>query len=89
MPLFIFRNTRCGEWVLCAASMSICASWCTACQRFRREHSLEVARLEAAFEQQDRAAPAERAHPLGFGEVEQREAVGAGKPAYARSMPWP
>ena len=37
---------------------------------------LEVARLEAAFEQQDRAAPVERAQPLGLGQVEQREAVG-------------
>ena len=37
---------------------------------------LEVARLEAAFEQQDRAAPAERAQRFGFVQVEQREAVG-------------
>ena len=38
---------------------------------------LQVARLEHAFEQQDRAAPAQRAHPLGLLQVEQREAVGA------------
>ena len=41
---------------------------------------LQVARLEAAFEQQDRAAPAERAHALGLVQVEQREAVGAAQP---------
>jgi hypothetical protein len=38
---------------------------------------LQVARLEHAFEQQHRAAPAQRAHALGLGQVEQREAVGA------------
>ena len=37
----------------------------------------EIASVEAAFEQQDRAAPAELAHALGFGEVEKGEAVGA------------
>ena len=37
----------------------------------------EIARLEAAFEQQHRAAPAEGANSLGFGQVEQRETVGA------------
>ena len=37
----------------------------------------EVAWLEAAFEQQDRAAPAERAYAFGLGQVEQRETVGA------------
>ena len=41
---------------------------------------LQVARLEAAFEQQDGAAPAERAHALRFVEVEQREAVGTRQP---------
>ena len=39
MPLFIFRKTRCGWCVLCAASQSICSSQCTTCHRFRREHS--------------------------------------------------
>ncbi len=38
---------------------------------------LEVAPVEAAFEEKDRAAPAEIAQPLGLGDVEQREAVGA------------
>jgi hypothetical protein len=38
---------------------------------------LEVTRLEHAFEQKDRAAPAERAHPLGLLQVQQRETVGA------------
>ncbi len=37
---------------------------------------LEVARLEAAFEQEDRAAPAERTDPFGLGQVEQCESVG-------------
>ena len=37
---------------------------------------LEIARLEAAFEQQHRTAPAEGPHALGFGEVEQRKTVG-------------
>ena len=37
---------------------------------------LEIAGVEAAFEQEDRAAPAELAHALGFGDVEQRETVG-------------
>ena len=41
---------------------------------------VEIAGLEGAFEQQHRAAPAERAQPLGFGEVEQREAVGRVQP---------
>lgn len=36
----------------------------------------QVARLEHAFQQQDRSAPAKRAHPLGFGQVEQRETIG-------------
>ena len=35
---------------------------------------LEIARSEAAFEQQHRPAPAERADLLGLGEIEQREA---------------
>ncbi|MNT01055.1 hypothetical protein D3C72_1355060 [compost metagenome] len=38
---------------------------------------LQVARVEHAFEQQHGAAPAQRAHALGLGQVEQREAVGA------------
>ena len=38
---------------------------------------LEVALLEDAFEQQDRAAPAQLAHALGFRKIEQREPVGA------------
>ena len=38
---------------------------------------LEVAGVEAAFEQEDRAAPAEPAQQLGLGDVEQRETVGA------------
>ena len=37
---------------------------------------LEVARLERAFEQQDRTAPAERANPLGLRQVQQRKAIG-------------
>jgi hypothetical protein len=37
---------------------------------------LEVAPIEAAFEEEDRAAPAEAAQRLGLGDVEQREAVG-------------
>ena len=77
MPLFIFRNTRCGWCVLCAASQSICSSRCTTCHRFRREHSSRSRGSKHAFEQQDRAAPAERAHALGLGQVEQRKAVGA------------
>ena len=77
MPLLSFRKTRCGCSVLCAASQSICSSRCTVCHRCRREHSVEVARLEAAFEQEDRAAPAEAAHEFRFLEIEQGEAVGA------------
>ncbi len=51
---------------------------------------LEVARLEAALEQQDGAAPAQRAQPLGLGQVEQREAVGRAQARRkTRSMPWP
>jgi hypothetical protein len=38
---------------------------------------LEIASVEAAFEEKDRAAPAEVAQQLGLGDVEQREAVGA------------
>jgi hypothetical protein len=38
---------------------------------------LQVARLEHALQQQDGAAPAQGAHTLGLGQVEQREAVGA------------
>ena len=41
---------------------------------------LEIARLETAFEQQDRAAPAERTDAFGLVQVEQREAVGAFEP---------
>jgi hypothetical protein len=36
----------------------------------------QVARVEHAFQQQHRAAPAQGAHALGLGQVEQREAVG-------------
>jgi hypothetical protein len=50
---------------------------------------LQVARLEHAFEQQDRPAPAQRAHALGLGQVQQRKAVGAAQAVEARSMPWP
>ena len=46
---------------------------------------LEVARLEAAFEQQDRPAPAERAQPFGLVQVEQRKAVGALQPGDRRA----
>ena len=38
---------------------------------------LQIARVEAAFEQQNWPAPVERAQPLGFVQVEQRKAVGA------------
>jgi hypothetical protein len=38
---------------------------------------LQVARLEHAFQQQDGAAPVQRAQALGLGQVEQRKAVGA------------
>ena len=38
---------------------------------------LQVARLEHALQQQDRAAPAQIAHTLRLGQIEQREAVGA------------
>ncbi len=38
---------------------------------------LEIAAIERAFEQQDRAAPAELAQQHSFGDVEQGEAVGA------------
>ena len=41
---------------------------------------LEVARLEHALEQQHRPAPAQRAHALRLGQVEQREAVGTAQP---------
>ena len=37
---------------------------------------LQIARLKAAFEQQDRPAPAQGAHTLGLGQVEQGKAVG-------------
>ena len=37
---------------------------------------LQVTRVECAFEQQHRAAPAQFAHPFGLAEVEQCEAVG-------------
>ncbi|MDH6592283.1 hypothetical protein M2165_002172 [Variovorax sp. TBS-050B] len=40
----------------------------------------EVARLEHAFEQQHRPAPAQRPHALGLVQVQQREAVGAAQP---------
>ena len=38
---------------------------------------LQIARLEHAFEQQDRPAPAQCAHALGLGQVQQGKAVGA------------
>lgn len=38
---------------------------------------LQVSGVENAFQQQHRAAPAEGAHALGLGQIEQREAVGA------------
>ena len=37
---------------------------------------LQVARLEHAFEQQDGAAPAQGAHALGLGQVQQGKAIG-------------
>jgi hypothetical protein len=89
MPLFIFRNTRCGCCVLCAASQSICSSAVHRVPQVQARAQLQVARLEAAFQQQDRPAPAQRAHAFGLGQVEQRKAVGAAQPVKARSMPWP
>ena len=77
MPLFIFRKTRCGRSVLSAASQSIWRDSLHDVPQLQARAGLEVAPLEAAFEQQDRAAPAEVAHALGLGDVEQREAVGA------------
>ena len=41
---------------------------------------LQVARLETAFEQQNRPTPAERAHPLGLGQVEQCKPIGSLQP---------
>ena len=38
---------------------------------------LQVARLKAAFQQQNRPAPVERAQALRLGQVQQRKAVGA------------
>ncbi len=77
MPLFIFRKTRCGRSVLSAASQSIWRRVVDDVPEVQARARLEVARVEAAFEQQDRAAPAELAQQLGLGDVEQREAVGA------------
>ncbi|MOA37148.1 hypothetical protein D3C78_1587210 [compost metagenome] len=37
---------------------------------------LQVARFERPFDQQDGAAPAQLAHALGLGQVEQRKTVG-------------
>ena len=37
----------------------------------------QVARLEHAFQQQDRATPAQGAHTLGLAQVQQRKAIGA------------
>ncbi len=68
MPEFILRNTRCGSCVLWAASMSICSLQWMACHSSRREHSSR-SRVETAFEQQDGAAPVERAQALRFGQV--------------------
>jgi hypothetical protein len=41
--------------------------------------------LEHAFQQQDGAAPAQGAHALGLGQVEQREAVGAAQARRTRA----
>ena len=46
---------------------------------------LQVALLEAAFQHQDGAAPAERADALRLVEIQQREAVGASQ-AIERSL---
>jgi hypothetical protein len=67
MPEFSFRKTRCGACVLWAASQSICS---------QARAQLQVARIEAAFQQQDRSAPAQCADPLGLQQVQQRETVG-------------
>jgi hypothetical protein len=37
---------------------------------------LQVSRLESAFEQQDRAAPAQSPHPFGLGQVQERKTIG-------------
>ncbi len=80
MPLFIFRNTRCGACVLCAASQSICASWCTTCHRFRREHSSRSRGSKQPSS--SRIGPRQSSARSAFGlvQVEQRKAVGAAQP---------
>ena len=41
---------------------------------------LQVAQFEHAFEQQNRTAPAQGTHLLGFVEVQQRKAIGSAQP---------
>ena len=77
MPLFIFRNTRCGCVGLVRGQPVDLLVAVHHVPQVQARAQLQVARLEAALEQQHRAAPAERAHALGLGQVEQREAVGA------------
>jgi hypothetical protein len=84
MPEFILRNTRCGACVLCMASQSICASQCTVCHRFRREHSSRSRGSNTPSS--SRMGPRQpSAHALGLGQVEQGKAVGAAQ-AFIRAL---
>ncbi len=87
MPLLSLRNTRCGCCGLVRRQPVDLRLVVHRVPQVQARAQLEVARLEAAFEQQHRAAPAQRAHALGFGEVEQRKAVGAAQASNTRSMP--
>ena len=89
MPLFNFRKTLCGAWVLCSASQSICSSQCTACHRPRREHSsrsrcskqpssIRIGPRQPSVRTRCASSKSSMAKPSALR-----------RPSYARSMPWP
>ena len=89
MPVFILRKTRCGWWVLCTASMSICASECTTCHKFKREH-ISKSRVSKAPSNK-RMGPRQPSCRTRSASDKSSSAMpsAARKPSKMRSMPWP
>jgi hypothetical protein len=88
MPEFIFRNTRCGTLVLCGQHVDLLIAM-HGMPQIQPRTQLQIALLKNTFEQQDRATPAQIAHPLASCQVQQGKAIRARRPSNTRSMPWP
>ena len=89
MPEFILRKTRCGNCVLCAASILICSLQCTTCQRPSREHNSRsrASKIPSSNKIGPRQSSARRRWASLKSSTAKPSALR--RPSKARSIPWP